>query len=152
MRRRSFLLLLLSVFLLSLFGGLIFRGKAQTPSLATVTLCARFCDNALAESLSCEEESATVDGAPCRILSLSVRASTVTREEGGVPVRFPSRLASDVFFEIETEVSVKDGLPYAADAFLSPGKRVLLSSSVFHGECEILAVKVLKNGQKTAKK
>ena len=145
MRRRNFWLILLSVFSLSLFGALLFRGKASEPALATLTVCARFCDNALAETLHRDETAGTVDGAPCRILSFAVQASTVVKEENGAPVHFPSRLYSDVFFVLETELTVKDGLPYAADAFLSPGKRVLLSSPVFYGECELLSVKVGKS-------
>ena len=152
MRRRSFWLILLSVFSLSLFGALLFRGKASEPALATVTVCARFCDNALAEVLESKEAEGTLDGAPCRILSVTKEASTVVKEESGAPVRFSSRLFSDVFFVLETEAVVKDDLPYAADAFLSPGKRVLLSSPLFYGECELLSVKVVESEQKSAKK
>ena len=146
MSRRAFFLILLTAFSLSLLGALVFKEKAPEPKFGTLTLCARFCDNELVEALSTGEAEGTVDGAPCRILSVRTEASTVTREEGGVPLSFPSRLLSDVFFVLEVELTVKDGLPYAADAFLSPAKRVLLSSPFFYGECEILSIKVGKSG------
>lgn len=146
MRRWFFLLILLFVFLLSLFGALLFKRKAPEPKIATVTVCARFCDNALAQALKIKDAEGTVDGAPCHIRSVRTQASTITKEEGDVPVSYSSRLQSDVFFVLETEVTVKDGLPYAADAFLSPGKRVLLSSPIFYGECELFSINVAQSG------
>ena len=141
-KKPCFLLLLLSLFVISLLGYTAFREKTPEPRVASILVRVRYCDNALADAVEEKVTVASIDGAPCKILSLSKAPSTVTKEEGGALVSYPSRLFSDLSFRLFAEVTVKDGMPYAEECFLSVGKKILLSSPVFYGECEILSIDV----------
>ena len=138
MKKRLFFLFPVSLFLISLLGAFWVSEEKTPPKTAAVTVCARFCDNALADALEDISRDATLDGAACKILSLTKKPSTVCKED----TTFPSRLYSDIFFLLEAEVTLRESAPYAGGSLLSPGKRVLLSSMSFYGECEILSVEI----------
>lgn len=134
--------LLLLIFAISLSGFYLLRKKNDESLFATVTLrCAR-CDNALVTRISFGGFDATIGGAPCRILSAEPTPSECFEIKNGAPLYFSSRLFSDVIFTATLRAISRDGALYADEVFLSPGGRVLLSSARFHGECEILSVKV----------
>lgn len=145
MRASKGLVLSLAVFLvfsLSLLGAFLGRDKKDGARNATLTLRYGRCDNALALCIPTDAFDATLGGGVCRVLSSASAPSKCCEIKNGVPLYYPSRLFSDLSFTVSVKVTERDGALYADGVFLSPGGRVLLSSAHFHGECEILSVKV----------
>ena len=141
-KKRVFPLILLFVFLFSLFGFYLFGSKENESHTLYLTLRRARCDNALALRLTDGEYTGTLDGTPCKILSVRCEPSVCYAYENGESRRYTSCLFSDVTLTLTLEGSVRNGMPYADGTFLSLGKRVHLSSAAFYGECEIISLKV----------
>lgn len=145
MRASKGLFLSLAVFLvfsISLLGAFWGREKRDGTLYATLTLRCGGCDNALIARIPTDAFDATLGESTCRVLSSAATASECCEIKNGVPLYYPSRLFSDLTFTVSVKVTKRDGALYASGVFLSPGGRVLLSSTHFHGECEILSMKV----------
>lgn len=141
-RIRLLCLFAAAVLLFSALGALLLRRDTDNTVPIVLTVKNAHADNALALSLPRGTFAATIDGIPCRILSFSAAPSELCEVKDGDPFPYPSRLFSDITVTLSVEATVREGVLYAADAFLSVGKRVLLSSPVFYGFGEITSIKV----------
>jgi hypothetical protein len=138
------------VFILSLAGGRLLRADTAQSETLILTVKAVKCDNAVARALDGGECVATLDGALASLLSYRSEPSPISEQANGVFYRYPSELFSDIYFTLSVDAAVREGVYYADGVFLSLGKHATLSSPLFYGNVEIVALEVGQSTQKTA--
>lgn len=140
-RRIRFLIVAFCLTLaVSALGAFLLRPKKSLSVSVTVTVRFQHVDNALSLSSVPFPTNAVLDGASCRVLSFASTPSEISEMKDGELFTYPSLLFSDITATVSLLAVERDGLLYADEAWLSPGKEISLSCPYFYGYGEILGI------------